>query len=124
VRLYLSSYRVGDRADVLRGPVAGARAGIVLNALDAVGATRDRSLPRETDDLERLGYRCDELDLRRYVDDLAGLTQRLQRLDRVWVVGGNAFVLARAMARAGFREALLNMADRAGFTYAGYSAVP
>jgi dipeptidase E len=130
VRLYLSSYRVGDHADVLRAPVTWARAGIVLNALGAVGAvgavgaTRDRSLPRETDDLERLGYRCDELDLRRYVDDLAGLTQRLQRLDRVWVVGGNAFVLARAMARAGFREALLNMADRAGFTYAGYSAVP
>jgi hypothetical protein len=60
----------------------------VLNALDAVGATRDRNLPRETDDLERLGYRCEELDLRRYADDMAGLTQRLQELDTVWVVGG------------------------------------
>jgi hypothetical protein len=45
---------------------------------------------------------------------MAGLTQRLQELDTVWVVGGNAFVMARAMARAGFREALLNVADRAG----------
>jgi hypothetical protein len=53
---------------------------------------------------------------------MVGLTQRLQELDTVWVVGGNAFVLARAMARTGFREALLNVADRAGFTYAGYSA--
>jgi hypothetical protein len=110
VRLYLSSYRVGDRADALRAPVTGARAGIVLNALGAVGAvgavgaTRDRSLPRETDDLERLGYRCEELDLGGYADDMVGLTQRLQELDTVWVVGGNAFVLARAMARTGFRE--------------------
>jgi hypothetical protein len=40
---------------VLRAPVTGARAGIVLNPLDAVGATRHGSLPRETDDLERLG---------------------------------------------------------------------
>jgi peptidase E len=43
-------------------------------------------------------------------------------LATVWVVGGNAFVLARAMAAAGSREALLTVADRAGFTYAGYSA--
>jgi hypothetical protein len=55
VRLYLSSYRVGDRADARRARQQGARVGVVLNALDAVGPTRDRSLPRETDDLERLG---------------------------------------------------------------------
>jgi hypothetical protein len=64
VRLYLSSYRVGDRGDALRAPEPGARAGVVLNALDAVGSTRGRSVPRETDDLEQLGYRCEELDLR------------------------------------------------------------
>ena len=122
VRFYLSSYRVGDRADALRAPQTGARAGVVLNALDAVGPSRGRNLPHETDDLELLGYRCEELDLRGYVDDVAGLTERLQRLDTVWVVGGNAFVLARAMARAGFRQALSAMGDRALFTYAGYSA--
>ena len=122
MRLYLSSYRVGDRADALRAAAPGARAAVVLNALDAVAATRGRNLPRETEDLQRLGYRCEELDLRGYVGDEAGLTERLHTLDTVWVVGGNAFVLARAMARAGFREALLTVAGRAGFTYASYSA--
>ena len=100
MRLCLSSYRVGDRGDALRAPEPGARAGVVLNALDAVGSTRGRSPPRETDDLEQLGYRCEELDLRGYVDGAAGLTDRLHGLDAVWVVGGHAFVLARAMARA------------------------
>jgi dipeptidase E len=122
VRLYLSSYRVGGRAHALRAPAEGARAGLVFNALDAIGPTRGRNLPRETDDLEQLGYRCEELDLREYVDDDAGLGTRLQGLDTLWVVGGNAFVLAHAMARAGFRAALLTVAERAGFTYAGYSA--
>ncbi|GAB2685033.1 hypothetical protein GCM10027271_54410 [Saccharopolyspora gloriosae] len=43
-------------------------------------------------------------------------------LDLVWVVGGNAFVLARAMTQAGFRDALAAQFPRREFTYGGYSA--
>ncbi len=47
--------------------------------------------------------------------------RNLERFDLVWVLGGNAFVLARAMTASGFGEALVSAMDR-GLVYAGYSA--
>ena len=46
MRLYLSSYRIGDRAGSLLALLGdGKRAAIIENALDNVSATRARSLP-------------------------------------------------------------------------------
>jgi len=88
IRAYLSSYRLGRRAGVLRWTGAGAgRALIVMNALDLYGARR-ASWEREAADLRSLGYTAAELDLREPGD----LTARLVASDLVWVVGGNAFV--------------------------------
>lgn len=117
--IYLSSYRVGDNADALR--TYGGRAGIIMNALDVYGDTRMRNWNREASDLERLGYSSEEVDLRAYFDDPDGLVHRLERLDLVWVVGGNSFVLARAMALSRFGHALRPALKR-GLVYAGYSA--
>ena len=46
MRVYLSSYLAGDRFGELRAR-SGARAAVVLNALDAFGESRDRDLGRE-----------------------------------------------------------------------------
>jgi dipeptidase E len=67
------------------------------------------------------GYASEELDLRRYFGDPTGLAQRLKALDLVWVVGGNAFALARAMTATGFGSVLDSAMDR-GLIYGGYSA--
>lgn len=117
--IYLSSYRLGDDADVLRKP--GGRAGIITNALDVYGETRLMNWDREAGDLERLGYESEEIDLRAYVGDPEGLAERLAGLDLVWAVGGNTFVLARAMNASGFRD-VIGPALARGLTYAGYSA--
>jgi len=119
--IYLSSYRLGNDTDVLRRQQPGGRAGIVLNALDVYGDTRARDWDREAGDLERLGYASEEIDLREYFDDGVALSRRLADLHLVWVVGGNAFVLARAMYASGFREALIPELHR-GLIYGGYSA--
>lgn len=95
------------------------RALIVTNALD-VYEQRLLSWDREVDDLARLGYQCEELDLREHWGSRSpSLRARLARADLLWVVGGNAFVLARAATAAGLRAAL---ADAQHITYAGYSA--
>jgi dipeptidase E len=124
MRLFLSSWYLRDdqRPSALR-PVDGAgRAGIVLNALDEFGSTRDRGIGRERRPLEDLGYACEELDLRHYFDAPDALVERLGTLDLVWAVGGNSFVLARAMAASGFIDAAqARLADPA-FVYGGYSA--
>jgi len=116
VRIYLSSYRLGARADTLA--TTGGQAAIILNALDAF-PDRRLNWTRETADLERLGYSSAELDLRDFWGDLTGLARRLATVDLLWVVGGNAFVLARAATAAGLSHALR---DSPHLTYAGYSA--
>lgn len=116
-KLYLSSYRLGSEPDrLLRLVGRPGRAGIILNACDAFDEPR-RVWDREAADLRSLGFEPEEVDLRTYFGDAAGLRSRLVAYSLVWVVGGNAFVLARAMTAAGFAEA-------AGpdLVYAGYSA--
>ncbi len=119
--IYLSSFRMGKNADVLRVQGRIGRAGVVFNALDVFGETRLRNWSREAADLDRLGYVAEELDLRQYFHDHEGLAERLEALGLVWVVGGNAFVLARAMVGSGFAAALGPALD-CGLVYAGYSA--
>jgi dipeptidase E len=122
VRLYLSSYRLGSDPSALRRADGVGRAAIVLNALDGFGQSRSRDLPRERADVGGLGYACEELDLREHFDDPAGLVSCVAGLDLLWVVGGNSFVLARAMTRARLRRALDQRVTAPGFMYAGYSA--
>ncbi|WP_409483991.1 Type 1 glutamine amidotransferase-like domain-containing protein [Arsenicicoccus dermatophilus] len=116
MRIYLSAYRLGARAEVLA--TDGGRAAIVMNALDPF-PDRLRSWARETSDLARLGYSSTELDLRQFWGDPHALTGRLADVDLLWVVGGNAFVLARAATAAGLASALHRSPH---LTYAGYSA--
>lgn len=119
--IYLSSYRLGNNAEVLRSQGRNGRAGIILNALDVFGDTRARDWGREAGDMERLGYSSEEVDLREHFQDHAGLVHRLEVLDLVWVAGGNAFALARAMVSSEFGTAL-ESAMQHGLIYSGYSA--
>ncbi len=122
MRLYLSSYRIGtDRSALAELVERPGRAGIVFNALDGF-ADRLRIFGREWDDLSALGFECEELDLRSYFDDPEGLSDRLSHLQFLWVVGGNSFVLARAMTQSRLQEALDLPLSLDRLVYGGYSA--
>lgn len=121
MRLYLSSFRLGDHSGRLVDLVgSGSRVAVIGNALDtAPAAVRRAGVAREIDDLHDLGLVAEELDLRapHGVDDLRGY-------GAVWVRGGNAFVLRQAMATAK-ADVLLDSLIRAdAIVYAGYSAGP
>lgn len=124
MRLFLSSWylRPRHRPAFLRPAAGSGRAGIVLNALDEHDATRDRDLDREAGALADLGYSCEELDLREYFTTPNELTDRLRGLDLVWAIGGNSFVLARAMVQSGFAAAVRDRLSDPKFVYGGYSA--
>lgn len=124
MKLLLSSWFLtpDSRPPVLTGNLGTGRAGIVLNALDEHGPSRTRNLAREIRTLETFGYSCEELDLRDYFSGAEGLPDRLADLDLVWALGGNAFVLARAMTQCRFSAALKKQVHRSEFTYGGYSA--
>jgi dipeptidase E len=120
--LYLSSYGLGADPTRLAAPTRGRRAVIVMNALDQFGATRTRDLAHETDDLASLGWDAVELDLRAFVGRSDELSQLLESVGLVWVVGGNSFVLARAMTAARLAALLRDRLQDPEFVYAGYSA--
>lgn len=123
MKLYLSSYRLGNHPEALQVLVPPAtNVALVFNARDAFGPDRLRAFDRERGELEELGYTCRELDLRAHFERPSTLRKALDEVGLVWAVGGNAFVLARAMTLAGFEEASRDRVVDGSLVYAGYSA--
>ncbi|WP_375450748.1 Type 1 glutamine amidotransferase-like domain-containing protein [uncultured Devosia sp.] len=126
MKLYLSSYRFGTATETLLALLGnGRRAAIIGNALDMIPA--DDQVRYRTNiydpitELADLGITADMLDLRDYFDTHEALPETLSRYDLVWVLGGNSFLLRRAMARSGFDQTIgTALAD--GLVYGGFSA--
>ncbi|MGW2395918.1 Type 1 glutamine amidotransferase-like domain-containing protein [Kitasatospora sp. NPDC001664] len=130
MRLYLSSFRLGDRPEELVGLLgrvgAGCPVGVVANAMDAApGEVRRAGVEREFAALAGLGLAPVEVDLRKWFGGEPGaLAEELARYPVVWVRGGNVFVLREALARSGADVVLTGMVRRDELVYAGYSAGP
>lgn len=125
MKLYLSSYRIGRRGAELAGLLGGhKRVAVISNALDFSTDTERLRAGREREiaSLAGLGITAEEVDLRRYFGAPHELRHALRDLDGVWVVGGNTFLLRRAMALSGLDEILRERAEDREFVYAGYSA--
>lgn len=134
MRLYLSSFRLGEHPEELvrlAGP--GARVAVIGNAVDAAPAdVRREAVALEIDALTDLGLRPEEVDLRDHVGDRAGdgagvrarLRQTLGGFDALWLRGGNVFVLRHALRASGADEVVVEMLRRDAVVYAGYSAGP
>lgn len=127
MRLYLSSYRVGDRAGSLLALLgSGKRAAVIENALDHVSPGAREIYRNEAYDpyteLASLGIAGTPFDLRQYFGHPDALQEALAAFDLVWVVGGNAFVLRRAMKASGFDDVIVRMLDNDEIVYGGFSA--
>lgn len=124
MRLYLTSYRLGDHPSHL-ARLVGDRTlvAVIANAGDAYGDTqREAYVQREIDDLASIGLHGEELDLRAWFGRGDELTRHLEQFGAVWVKGGNTFVLRRAFRQSGFDEHITNLLKRDAIVYAGYSA--
>ena len=126
MKLYLSSYRLGDQPDRLKQLVgkSNARAAVSVNALDHTNIEcRDRTvLRRELEDMESLGFRPEEIDLREYFLSESRIVERLKDFDLIWFSGGNVFLLCKAMRQAGFERVFDELVKPGRLVYAGYSA--
>ena len=125
MRLYLSSFRLGEHPEhLVRLAGEGGRVAVIANSIDGAPAEiRREGVQRELDDLTGLGLQPQELDLR----DLTGagdVEAALDGFDAVWVRGGNSFVLRVAMARSGADAVLAAAVRQDALVYAGYSAGP
>lgn len=126
MRLYLSSFRIGNRPDELLKLLAGRwRTALILNADDYKDAeNRAASLQREMDELSGIGLEPVEVDLRRYFGKSSELRDVLSHFDLVYVRGGNVFILRRALRQSGADEIIRELLANDAIVYAGYSAGP
>ncbi len=126
MKLYLSSYRLGDQPGKFLEPnTRNKRVAVIPNARDCCTDTDWRKfvLDREFEDLIGLGLEPEELDLRIFFGRQVELRQEMSHFAYCWAMGGNTFVLRRAYAQSGFDVILQESAkEDAGLIYGGYSA--
>lgn len=124
MRLYLSSYRLGDNPEKLAEIVGkGNKIAIIGNAMDFADAeTRDGRLKENFEELKEIGLNPVEVDLRDYFGKPEQLKEKMSEFKAVYVRGGNTFLLRRAFAQSGFDKWLLSKKNNPDFVYSGYSA--
>jgi dipeptidase E len=123
VRLYLSSHGIGNQPGKLTSLFVGERrVAIILNARDDLSLTdRENGLAEQAGKLKNIGIDGTELDLRGF-KSAESLKTRLSQYCGVWIPGGNAFLLRRAMYDSGFDKIIGELLENNDFVYAGYSA--
>ncbi|HZY69340.1 MAG TPA: Type 1 glutamine amidotransferase-like domain-containing protein [Devosia sp.] len=126
MRLYLSSERLGDRSGALLAMLHGPRVAVIANGYDVGPAASQRIYGAELYDLmaefRALGLDPREVDLRAHFGDAASLRERLATYHLAWVMGGNSFVLRRAMKQSGFDAVIRDLLNADGIAYGGYAA--
>ena len=127
MRLYLSSFRMGDHPEYLAALVGddSRRAVVIANAMDdALDDIRLAGVGRECTALGDLGFDAAELDLRDYFDDEQRLRSELAGVALAWLRGGNVFMLRYALRRSGGDTVFRRLLADDALAYAGYSAGP
>ena len=125
MKLYLSSYKLGDDPQQLVDLVGkNKKAALISNSLDCYTDLERRkiSTQAELDDLKGLGFDPEDVDLRTYFGKPEELSKKMNEFGLIWVRGGNTFILRRAMAESGFDKWLISQKDNNDLVYAGYSA--
>jgi dipeptidase E len=125
VRLYLSSFRMGDHPEHLVALVGagGRRAVVIANAMDDAPAdVRRGGVERELAALTDLGFDPVELDLRDYFGQERRLRRDLAGVALAWLRGGNVFMLRFALFRSAGDIVFGDLLAADALVYAGYSA--
>jgi dipeptidase E len=124
MRLYLSSFRIGEKPQDLVSVFGyGKRVAIIANATDT-NNTEERliKVQAESSLLQDLGFKTEEIDLRKFFLKSNELRSTLHNFDCIWVRGGNVFLLRRAFRQSGFDEILKELLNENRVAYGGYSA--
>jgi dipeptidase E len=116
---------MGDRFDELVAFAgSGARVAVVSNALDGIPADL-RGQYQGFDARAHFndhGLDAFDIDLRDYFDASQKLTGVLSDVRLIWAVGGNAFLLRRAMRQSGLDDLIVKRVGDGSLIYGGWSA--
>ena len=126
MKLYLSSYKLGNKIDELKSWIKehGNKIVLIPNSRDIYedserlrnGILNDKMM------LEEIGFDVDIISLKDYFNNQEKLFEDFNKYNAFFVIGGNTFALRKAMQLSGFDDYLMNQVDNDNFLYAGYSA--
>lgn len=125
MKLYLSSYKLGNDIELLKEWVKNNNKMLVIpNALDVFEDSEKKTngILDKCKDLQELGFETQILDLRNYFNKEDELRSCLQDYNSFYVLGGNVFVLRQAMKLSGFDNYLNDISKLDNYLYAGFSA--
>jgi dipeptidase E len=126
VKIYASSNGLWSQPSRFRRLFGGSsEIAVIPNALDISDdrASRKKILKIEFKQLSALGLRPSEIDLRAFFAPAESIHAELERFGGVWVMGGNCFILRRAMSYSGFDQFIWHKHKTdPDFVYGGYSA--
>lgn len=125
MKLYLSSYRLGNNAEQLVQMVGeNKKTAVITNALDFSTDLdkKNASISREMNDLKSLGFQVEIFDLKKYFGKTTKLEKDILPYGLFWVIGGNTFLLRKAMKFSGIDDWFVKQKNNQELVYAGYSA--
>lgn len=125
MKLYLSSYRLGNNPQLLVDLVSkNKRVAIIPNALDFSTDSKrvNAGINREKDDMKKLGFQPEEFDLKNYFGKPRKFEKDISLYGLLWIIGGNVFLLIKAMRQSGMDKWLIKQKNNNKLVYAGYSA--
>ncbi len=124
MKLYLPSQKFGNNTMKLISLCwQNKNVAVIANALDNMPKNhRQWRVQMEFENLKLLWFIPEELDLRKYFNNPKGLQIFLSKKSMVWVRGGSAFILNRAMIQSGFNTIGVEMIKNSEIVYAWYSA--
>lgn len=124
MKLYLSSQKFGSNIEKLVSLCGeNKNVAVIANGLDdKPDDYRKGRVHAEIETLRLLGFTAEELDLRDFFLNPNALKNYLNGKSMVWIRGGSAFILNRAMIESGFSTVGVEMVKNSKLVYAGYSS--
>ena len=125
MKLYLSSFKIGNKAEELKKWITENDNKICLipNAMDvSLESKKELRIQEGIRELEELGFEVTVTFLEEYFGEKEKLREHLKEFYAFYVLGGNTFILRQAMYLSGFDECLKELAAKPNYLYAGYSA--
>lgn len=126
MKLYLSSYKLGDKAEELKKWIAEHNNKICLipNSRDIYpdGERKTIGIQADAKELENLGFNVTIISLKDYFNNKEELLKKLEEFNAFYVIGGNTFALRQAMYLSGFDKYLKTLENNPNYLYAGYSS--
>ena len=126
MKLYLSSYKLGNKTEELKKWIKEHDNKICLipNARDVYpdGEKKTSKIYSDLQELTDLGFEVTILSLKEYFNKKDELLEKLKEFHAFYVIGGNAFALRQAMYLSRFDKYLKTIKDNPNYLYVGCSA--